>query len=99
MAKCHIVVQTPDAAPIRGAWVYQRQGTTFTVVRSGADGRLTALRAGGDASHPWDYTDPFTLEVPSQVHLYYSVGAKPIPNAVLSANGGVFLTRALALPN
>ncbi len=99
MANCQVIVQTAPGAPIHDAWVYTRSGGNVTVVRSNADGRLMALRAGGDATRPWDYTAPFTLTVPSQVDFYYTLGTRPILNAVLSANGTIFVTRALALPN
>jgi hypothetical protein len=65
------------------AWIYVQQGSTVIVGHTDAFGRVLALRANKNASHPWEYTERFVLAVGAQVKFYHSAGKAPIPNAVL----------------
>ncbi|RYZ05741.1 MAG: hypothetical protein EOO73_18745 [Myxococcales bacterium] len=66
------------------AWIYVRQGSAITVGHTDAFGRVRALKANKNASHPWEYTETFVLAVGAQVDFYHSAGKAPIANAVLS---------------
>jgi hypothetical protein len=96
-----IVRVLPEGAtapvPLQWAWVYWRVQDTITPLRTDGDGRLHALPQGADQRSPWDYTTPFTSPVGTEVTLYFSRGAKPIPNTVLENYPDVFVARTVAL--
>jgi hypothetical protein len=98
MAKIEIIIQVEDtpggtAAVLSKAWVYWRSGGSTTVLRTDETGRLFTVRSGADRTRPWEYIGVFTAETSSQVDLYFSRGAKPIPDARLAENPTVFYTR------
>ncbi len=85
-----------SATPLRWTWVYWRDGGNLTRLHTDGAGRLFAMRSGGTPSHPWDYTTRFQAAPGAQVELFFSRSARPIPDAVLQANSGVFQTRRVA---
>jgi|GEM_PF-3995853 len=86
------------AAPIGSAWVYLRQGTNLTQLRTDTDGRLMALRQGGDPQNPGDYTTPYMSRSRRQVDLYYTRDALPLPASLINNIGSGFMRRTITLP-
>lgn len=93
-------VQDPQGArqPLQGAWVYWQEGRTRTVLRTDQDGLVRALTSGQDASRPWSYGQPFYTQLGSQVEVYYSLGARPLPDACLDEQPSPLLRRTAAVP-
>jgi hypothetical protein len=71
-------------------WLYLLQGSTVTVTHTDELGRAHALRAGGNATHPWEYTARFVVTVGAQLSFYHSAGKAPIPSRELSSLAAAF---------
>lgn len=95
-----IIVHTDDGdhKPIANAWVYWRVGQTTTLLRSDRSGRLWKFLAGQghDPTRPVDYTAEFTATPERDVKVYYSSGARPIPDAAFTAHAAIFFDRKVA---
>jgi hypothetical protein len=88
-------------APLGDAWVYIKQGSTITVLRTYPDGIAHQLSPGKDAKDPAGYDVPFVFDVPaSQVELFHSRGPRPVADAVLLDKDSkeCFVKRDIALP-
>jgi hypothetical protein len=98
-----IVIETQDSATgeassLRHAWVYWREEGSTRLLRTDHEGRLFAAPEGAERSHPWKYETPFKRNAGINVELYYSRGAKPISDAVLTSVANVFQSRTIDLP-
>ena len=94
-----INIETEDAsgarAPLADAWVYFGPGPSVVIMRTDADGHLVELAGGGDPTRPWEYTTRHAAEVGQTVDLYYSRGARPIPNGQLTPRLNLFFHRII----
>lgn len=102
MPQTQVTIKSRDAtgaeSPVRSAWVYWRQGGNVTRLFTDGGGRLFGFTAGGDPTHPWDYRARFVATVGAQVAVYFSRGAEPIPDALLTAHAAAFVTVTVPQP-
>jgi hypothetical protein len=90
---------TGDPPPLLLGWVYWKaDGTTTTLRTDREHGLLLALKEGGDRANPWDYTEAFDWPAGAAVEAAYSLGAKPLPDAVLTERAGAFTAITLPQP-
>jgi hypothetical protein len=87
-----------EAAPVTDAWVYWRVGETTTILRTDRSGQLWKILDGNDrvVSRPRDYGAEFRAGLGSDVRVYYSHGARPIPTAVLKQHDAAFFARKVS---
>src|SRR6266436_5292157 len=103
MPKCKLIIEVQDAGgtpeSLKWAWVYWRVGQVITVLRTDDEGRLFVLNDLGDRTKPWDYDRiRFTTDIGATADIYFSRGAKPIPEPRLNDHAGVFYPRTVKLP-
>ncbi|MBN1982664.1 MAG: hypothetical protein JW795_14110, partial [Chitinivibrionales bacterium] len=72
------------------AWVYWKKENDITILRTDSAGKLKKLKLQGDKTLPWDYTDEFKSDTPSQASVFYSTAAKPLPLPILKENSDAF---------
>jgi hypothetical protein len=65
------------------AWVYWKENGQFQVLRADAGGSVQQLASGGDATQPASYTTAFTTSDGASVGVYFSQGAKPLPQSLV----------------
>lgn len=85
MTDVDIMIVVNDAGTLgklTNAWVYWKEGGAFNVLRADDQG-LIFKRKGSDANQPASYTTRFTSIVGQQVEVYFSEGAKPLPQALV----------------
>lgn len=75
---------------LANGWVYVLQGSAVTIGRTDASGKVLALKANGNVTHPWEYTAKFVLAVGAQVGVYHSRGKTPIPSSFLAQRTNAF---------
>ena len=100
MPTCEITLRAGEpanATPVTHAWVYWRVGGNTTLLRSDGAGLLFAMFAGGTRDNLGDYGERFRVATGTNVDLYFSRGAKPIPDAVLAQHAAAFHARTVAL--
>lgn len=85
--------------PLANAWVYILTGSVIVLLRTDGTGRVKSLRSGGDRTKPQDYTQTYTTTVDSQLNLYYSRGAKLIPDSILTGRSAIFYSRRVEQSN
>jgi len=106
MAKnVEIVMRTQDGSTtsvLNDAWVYWRTGGNIAVLRTDKDGRLYGATGRTTdwerGTNPWIYPSRFWTALYTEVDLYYSRGAKPIPDARLNEIAGLFHHRTIGFP-
>lgn len=82
---------TSAEKPLANAWVYWKKDSAITVLRADKDGVLYALDSGKtDKTAPWDYNTSFRPKLGQDVELYFSRGARPVPDGELAANPAAF---------
>lgn len=82
--------ETAPETPLDRAWVYWREEANPALLRTDETGLLFALRDGADRTLPWEYTNRFTAAVGTPLGLYFSRGARPIPDPVLDERPDLF---------
>lgn len=88
-----------DPPPFLLGWIYWRAaGRTVTLRTDNQHGHLLALREGGDARKPWDYTVAFDWQAGGEVEVAYSRGQLPLPEAVLTERAAAFTRLPLPAP-
>src|SRR5215204_6934538 len=80
--------------PLRQVWVYWKQNSNITILRSDSVGRLFDSQIA-DKTLWWKYKTRFSTTASREVEIYYSRGAKPIPNALLNASPIIFFRRTI----
>src|SRR5579871_5682022 len=97
MPNCEVFVETVDAnganAPLGEAWVYWRAGGSSTLLRTDRNGKRFQVRQGDEPTKPWVYWEQFQAALDSDIDIYYSRGAKPIPDARLNELAAIFFHR------
>jgi hypothetical protein len=91
MPDCEVVLQTDANQPIAWAWVYW---TKTDLKRTDGDGRVFSYTSG-DKEKPWNYTTRLKVAIGTEVEIYYSRGAKRIPDARMKEHADVFLKRKI----
>jgi outer membrane protein OmpA-like peptidoglycan-associated protein len=94
-SRVEVRVFTEDAGaapsiPLSSAWVYWREAGNPALLRTDATGLLFARHDGADRTLPEEYTNRFTTALSTRLGLYFSRGAKPIPDALLDAEPALF---------
>lgn len=90
-----VVTQASSTTPLQNAWVYVLDGSSIHLLRTNQDGRVKSLAPGGDRTMPQDYTQTYTTTVGMTLNLYFSRGAKPIPDSILSGRSTIFWSRTV----
>ncbi|HEX7939345.1 MAG TPA: hypothetical protein VF483_10165, partial [Gemmatimonadaceae bacterium] len=89
--------QGGTTSPLGRAWIYLRRSGATTVLFTDAGGRIFQVAVSGDASHWWEYTVRFTVPSGTAVELFFSRGARPIPDARLGMTG-LFTSHTVPTP-
>lgn len=109
MPRCQIILQvtlpstsagtgsTGGTEVLKHAWVYWHEGGKRLLLRTDARGLVFSGETAADKTHWWDYNTLFTAEVGTKVDIYFSRGAKPIPDDRLKPDS-IFSKQIVALP-
>jgi hypothetical protein len=94
-----IFIETEDAkgatAPLYEAWVYWRAGGATTLLRTDKNGKLFQVHQGDERTKPWVYWTQFKATFSTEIDIYYSRGAKPIPDDRLNELNTIFFHRTI----
>jgi hypothetical protein len=97
-----VILQAPDSSgaivPLKHVWVYWKQDSNITLLRSDGAGRLFNSQIA-DKSFWWEYNTRFSTSPGRKVEIYYSRGAKPIPNSLLNGSSNIFFQRTVPPPS
>lgn len=105
MPDCEIRIETQDSgssatAALEKAWVYRLVGSNIKVFRTNSSGDVVGLKTtGGDSTKPEDYTERYSETIDTELDLYFSRGAKPIPTSVLTSCTNLFTRKRLDSSN
>ncbi len=92
---------------LQNGWVYWKTGGNVTVLRTDETGHLfredkynqcIGIESDPEPTKPWIYRTRFETALNTDVELYYSLGAKPIPNDRLNEIAGLFHARKIGFP-
>ena len=96
MAECEVILQTKAGDPISYAWVYWNKGGKLLMTDRG--GLLYEFAFDGNRGQ-WCYkptsVSRFCTPIGTEVEIYYSRGAKPIPQPRLQEHPDVFYKRKI----
>ncbi|MDQ2643912.1 MAG: hypothetical protein M3020_08870 [Myxococcota bacterium] len=70
-------------AKLSNGWVYWKEAGAFQVLRADAQGLLFKFTSG-ERTRQDGYKTPFTSQVGNRAEVYYSQGARPLPEAVVT---------------
>ena len=96
MANSTLIIETTGSSgntKLKDAWVYWREaGKKTKLLRAfGAGAACTNDLSGDpDATHWWEYNDPFITQTGVKADVYFSRGAKPLSDPQLDAVAGLF---------
>lgn len=86
MTDVDVFIAVNDAgtlSKLKSAWIYWKERNTLSVLRADDQGLIFKLKAGADPNQPASYTATFTTRVDEQVEVYFSEGAKPLPQSLI----------------
>ena len=82
---------------LTNAWIYVKQGDSFTQLRSDADGILLKTISTDPNPEIASFVEPFLADAPSTVLLGWSRNGLPLPSAVLKLATAAFTEVKLEL--
>jgi len=82
--------------PLAAAWVYWRESATVRVLRTDDSGRLLSGPPG--STTPAEYTTQFAATPGAAIEAAYSRGSVPLPETLVAAQAGAFVTRTVPAP-